>query len=264
MPAPASPAARLLRRREGRSRPRVIPVGGRRSFPTKRRRGAGRSRSWTSGQARRSARPCGRTCASCLRASAPTDGASWWPRRTRRRRCGTSGREKPSANPCVTRKRSAASSGAPTVSGSSRRRTTGRRGYGMHEPVWPSGGRSTTRVAVQAAECSPDGQRMVTASADGTARLWDVPTASASDYEGALRLAEAVAGFDETGKSLSTRQAFERLSRLREAGSPREARMDGLAAVTSWFLADPTSGRSHRFPGRRRPSRGCEPPVDNT
>ena len=92
---------------------------------------------------------------------------------------------------------------------------------------------------IQAVEFSPDGQRLVTLSADGTARLWDVPTASASDYERALRLAEAVAGFDETGKALTTQQAFERLSRLRDAGSSPGARMDGLASVISWFLADP-------------------------
>jgi WD40 repeat protein len=93
--------------------------------------------------------------------------------------------------------------------------------------------------SVQAALWSPDGQRIATASADGTARLWDVPTASASDHEGALRLAEAVGGFDATGKALTTQQAFERLSRLREASSSRGARADGPASVTSWFLADP-------------------------
>jgi len=102
----------------------------------------------------------------------------------------------------------------------------------------PIGG-ALEHQAVQAAEFSPDGQRLVTASADGTAMLWDVPTAIPSDYERALRLAEAVAGFNETGKALTTRQAFERLSTLREAGSSPGAGMDDLASLVSWFLADP-------------------------
>jgi WD40 repeat protein len=107
-----------------------------------------------------------------------------------------------------------------------------RAGLAIGRPLYHEG-------RVQAAQWSPDGQRLATASFDGTARLWDVPTASPSDYERALHLAEAVAGFDETGKALSTRQAFERLSRLREAGSARAAGMDELASITSWFLADP-------------------------
>jgi WD40 repeat protein len=44
------------------------------------------------------------------------------------------------------------------------------------------------RLRAAGAEFNADGQRVLTASADGTARLWDVPTISREDTAEALLL----------------------------------------------------------------------------
>jgi hypothetical protein len=71
---------------------------------------------------------------------------------------------------------------APSPDGraSSRHRTTAPHGYGTPAPAQPlPAARHTAGVGVAWAEFSPDGTRLVTASYDGTARLWDARTGAA-------------------------------------------------------------------------------------
>ena len=69
---------------------------------------------------------------------------------------------------------------APTASASLPRPMTRRRDCGTARPASKSANRSkATKIVVKRAAFSPDGKRIVTASEDKTARLWDGETGKA-------------------------------------------------------------------------------------
>jgi hypothetical protein len=93
---------------------------------------------------------------------------------------------------------------------------------------------------VLSAQFSPDGKRLVTASDDGSARIWDLLPANRIVPEWLLRLATAVAG-----ESLNERGFFEPISeeplevlqQIREQLT-RESEDDDWIRWGRWFLAD--------------------------
>ena len=72
--------------------------------------------------------------------------------------------------------RSSTPSSAPTARASSRRASTARRGCGTRGRARRSRSPSPTATPSRSATFSPDGARVVTASADQTARIWDART----------------------------------------------------------------------------------------
>ena len=86
---------------------------------------------------------------------------------------------------------------ARTGGGSSPPAGTGRRGCGTRPPAQPLAAAPATTAAVHRAAFSPDGRRVVTASGDGTARVWDaghrrsaghpLPATTAAVYRGGVQ-----------------------------------------------------------------------------
>ena len=93
---------------------------------------------------------------------------------------------------------------------------------------------------------SPDGRRVVTASYDNTARVWNVLIdccASQSDADRLATLAEAVSGYEvsETG-SLTALEPAERLERLRKLGRSIGTR-PAPALSLDWLIRQFTAGK---------------------
>ncbi len=108
-----------------------------------------------------------------------------------------------------------------------------RSGKALTEPLRREG-------SVDSAQFSPDGTRVVTASKDQTARVWDVFTVSPTDAEIVASLAEALVGYrvNEQGLVVPTTDAVDRLAKLREE-TKDATEVDGNGRVfVRWFLAD--------------------------
>jgi WD40 repeat protein len=93
---------------------------------------------------------------------------------------------------------------------------------------------------VRTSEFSPDGKRVLTASDDGNARLWDVAPAQAKRPDWLLQLAEAV-----SGQVLNSQSVLEptKLNRAEVLNGIRyrlkhEPDGDDWAAWGGWFLAN--------------------------
>ena len=92
--------------------------------------------------------------------------------------------------------------------------------------------------SVRDAEFSPSGARIVTASDDGTARVWDLPQGTPSEAGILASLAEAVGG---SALSLRTPAGqaddpISRSARLRQETA--KATGPGVSTFIRWFLAD--------------------------
>ena len=143
---------------------------------------------------------------------------------------------------------------APTASASSPRLRTRRRGCGTPTPASRSASRSRAmRIGCRSAAFSPDGKRIVTASADKTARLWDAETGKPIG-EPLRGHADTVssAAFSPDGKRIVT-ASDDKTARLwdAETGKPSASRYRGHERVRS----APTASASSPRPRTRR--RGC-------
>jgi hypothetical protein len=96
---------------------------------------------------------------------------------------------------------------------------------------------------VTSAQFSPDGTRVVTASRDETAQVWDVM--APADAENLAAVAEAVGGLtvNEFGAVVPVSDQLRRLDDLRaKARSTAQISSDpAFEAFFRWFFADPTT-----------------------
>ena len=110
---------------------------------------------------------------SMQRRSAPTVGISSRPLGTRRRGSGMPRPARRCGRSPDTRMWSSARRSAPMVGASSRPRKTGRHGSGIPRPARRCGSLTGHQDRSFSAVFSADGRRIVTASWDKTARIWD-------------------------------------------------------------------------------------------
>jgi len=115
--------------------------------------------------------------------------------------------------------------------------------------------------AVSAASFSPDGQRVMTEETQGgTAWLWDVPTAAASDAGLVAETAEAIGGYRVTAlgnlEPIPPAQRSGLLAALRRQGERARAHEPTAASFLRWYFTPvsrrtilPLSRRSSRMPG---------------
>ena len=133
---------------------------------------------------------------------------------------------------------------------------------GRRRPASRSASRSrATRVSCTSAAFSPDGKRIVTASRDETARLWDAATGKPiGEPLKVTRKSSMSAAFSPDGKRIVTAS---RATRRRGCGTPRPAsrsasRSEAMRAACRARRSAPTAGASSPRPGTRR--RGCGTP----
>ena len=95
------------------------------------------------------------------------------------------------------------------------------------------------------AQFSPDGTRVVTASWDTTARVWDAMAPAPADAENLAAVAEAVGGLtvNEFGAVVPVSDQLRRLDDLRaKVKSTDQISSDpAFEAFFRWFFADPTT-----------------------
>ena len=90
---------------------------------------------------------------------------------------------------------------------------------------------------VMGVEFSPDGQRLVSCGADGTARVWDLPVVELPVPAWFLTWAESVGGVKAVGGSGSEVVDWEDVREVEQAVRSREG--DGFfETVASWYYAD--------------------------
>lgn len=106
-------------------------------------------------------------------------------------------------------------------------------GKPLSEPLKYGGG-------VVSAQFSPDGTRIVTASADHTVRLWTVLLGSSSEIPLLAEFAEAVCGYkvDATGRIVHIDDQVEKLMKLRGDSAAARKENGSLMSYIRWFLAD--------------------------
>jgi hypothetical protein len=94
---------------------------------------------------------------------------------------------------------------------------------------------------VTTAAFSADGTRVVTASGDGTARVWDAQVGTPEDSADLADLAEALGGlrFSPTGAHEPIEDVRDRLQKVRERAARAELRRPGAASFIRWFFEDP-------------------------
>ena len=162
--------------------------------------------------------------------SAPTASGSWSPSDDGTARIwDVASGTQPRTSSGATRTRRRAPRSAPTASSSSPPATTGRRGSGTSRAAAARRILSGHTGSVDSAAFSPDGKLVVTASDDGTARIWDVASGrSLHTLSGHTDYVDSVA-FSPDGKLVVT------------------ASDDGTARI--WDVA---SGRSLADPGPHR------------
>ena len=163
------------------------------------------------------------------RRSAPTASASSPRLSTRPRGCGT---PRPASRSASRSRdislRYGARRSAPTASASSPRLGTKQRASGTRRAASRSANRSEAYMELarflRSAAFSPDGQRIVTASADGTARIWDVAktgySRSASRLHRAMRMVyDSAPRSAPTASASSPRHRTRRVRALWDAAS---------------------------------------------
>jgi hypothetical protein len=104
-------------------------------------------------------------------------------------------------------------------------------GHALSEPL-------QHQAELWSAQFSPDGRWVVTASADGTARIWELSLAPAPASGWLAELAEAVAGQRLNERRLSEPVAAGQLLRLQQELERRDA-SDPYVRWAHWFLRDP-------------------------
>jgi WD40 repeat protein len=87
---------------------------------------------------------------------------------------------------------------------------------------------------------SPQGRRVLTATYDGEARLWDFPEDSESVPPWLAELAEAVGGVRLNEADVFESVAAEKLFKLRESLTHAEP-TDGFSSFARWFFAPKTT-----------------------
>jgi hypothetical protein len=94
---------------------------------------------------------------------------------------------------------------------------------------------------VTAACFSPDGTRIVTASSDNTARVWDAPAYTAEEATQLTDLAEAVAGVtvSEFGAIVPLPDQTSQLTRLRTGSTNAPEGRNSVASLARWLFSDP-------------------------
>jgi hypothetical protein len=92
---------------------------------------------------------------------------------------------------------------------------------------------------VTAARFSPDGKWVVTASEDGTARIWEAPIACERAPEWLIVLAEAVGGLQVNTDSVLGAAPLD-VIRLRKTIGELTG-TDGLSRFGQWLVGDPAT-----------------------
>ncbi|MGO8700423.1 MAG: protein kinase domain-containing protein [Limisphaerales bacterium] len=111
----------------------------------------------------------------------------------------------------------------------------------LRRGVNSAAGAGLTRWAVNSAQFSPDGKRIVTAGNDGTARVWDIAPSQGNRPAWLPQLAEVISGqsINKQGLLEPTKlNCAEVINRLRQELN-REPKNDDWVLWGKWFLADP-------------------------
>ena len=113
---------------------------------------------------------------------------------------------------------------------------------------------------VASAEFSADGDHILTAAADGRARVWDLPVGTAADVADLAALAEIVAGYhlDSSGELDRVEAPVRALQTMRSEVERRGAAPATLSRqIVTWFLANRWERKTSTCsPGSSRPSPG--------